>query len=93
MYEKLHSPGFAAMAFVFAGRVFTSRYLRLNKGTCGPSHLLCPLFKPVPHEPLKSVPKTSRKNFPLYKEKETNISWETCVAIVFEMVEALTYQQ
>ena len=29
--------GFAVMVFVFAGSVFTARYLRLNKGT--PGHL------------------------------------------------------
>ena len=29
--------GFAAMVFVFAGSLFTSRYLRLNKDACQPS--------------------------------------------------------
>ena len=38
------SSGFAVMVFVFAGSVFTARYLRLNKGTCRPSYLPCPLF-------------------------------------------------
>ena len=33
--------GFAVMVFVFAGSVFTSSYLRLNKGTCRPGDLLC----------------------------------------------------
>ena len=33
------SSGFAVMVFVFAGSVFTARYLRLNKGTCRPSYL------------------------------------------------------
>ena len=36
------SSGFAVMVFVFAGSVFTARYLRLNKGTCRPSYLPCP---------------------------------------------------
>ena len=36
--------GFAAMVFVFAGSLFTSRYLRLNKDACRPSYLPCPLF-------------------------------------------------
>ena len=41
--------GFAVMVFVFAGSVFTARYLRLNKGTCRPSYLPCPLFMQVHH--------------------------------------------
>ena len=43
--------GFVVMVFVYAGRVFTSRYMRLNKGTCRPSDLPCRLFITVPHEP------------------------------------------
>ena len=42
---------FAVMAFFFTGSVFTSRYLRLNKGTCQTSDRPCRLFIPVPHEP------------------------------------------
>ena len=34
---------------VLAGNVFTSRYLRLNKGTCRPSDLPCRLFITVTH--------------------------------------------
>ena len=45
------SSGFAVMVFVFAGSVSTARYLRLNKGTCRPSYLPCPLFIQVPHVP------------------------------------------
>ena len=42
---------FAVMVFVFSGSMFTSRYLRLNKGTCLPGDLPSRLFIPVPHEP------------------------------------------
>ena len=45
------SSGFAVMVFVFAGSVFTARYLRLNRGTCRPSYLPCPLSIQVPHVP------------------------------------------
>ena len=45
------SSAFAVMVFVFAGSVFTARYLRLNKDTCRPSYLPCPLFIQVLHVP------------------------------------------
>ena len=63
--------GFAVMVFVFARSVFTSdSYLHLNKGTCRPSYLPCPLFIPVPHVPWKSVPKTTRNQLKRHKSSQ-----------------------
>ena len=42
---------FAVIVFVFAGSVFISRYLPLNKGTCRSGDLPCRLFIPVAYEP------------------------------------------
>ena len=64
------SSGFAVMVFVFAGSVFTARYLRLNKGTCRPSYLPCPLFIQVLHVPQKSMPKTTRNQTRLNKSSQ-----------------------
>ena len=49
--------GFAVMVFVFAGSLFSSRYLRLNKDACQPSYLPCPLFVYQYRKPPISPPK------------------------------------